>query len=63
MLARAYNLFTDDDDDKTGLEIVASEQDGGEFDNRDGRFNGKFYMGYSYEDGGEYYEEKIVVFI
>jgi hypothetical protein len=62
LLARAYNLFTEEDDDKSGMKVVASDGDGGEFENEDGRYNGKLYMRYCEEEDDEYFNEKVVVF-
>lgn len=60
-LGRAYQIFTEEDDDYTGLILVAGPEDGGEFRNDDGQYNGKFYFKYDYEDDGEYFEERILI--
>lgn len=60
-LGRAYQIFTEEDNDYTGLAFVAGPEDGGEFRNNNGKFNGKFYFKYEYEDEGEYFEERILI--
>ena len=61
-LGRAYAIFTEEDDDWTGLEFVVGPVDGGEFRNDDCKYNGCYYFGYVYEENGEYFEERVVVF-
>lgn len=60
-LGRAYQIFSEEDNDYTGLILVAGPEDGGEFRNDDGKFNGKFYFKYDYEDEDEYFEERILI--
>ena len=62
-LGRAYQIFTEEDDDYTGLILVAGPEDGGEFRNDDGKLSGKFYVKYEYEEDGQYFEERILVIL
>jgi hypothetical protein len=60
-LGRAYRIFTEEDNDFTGLELVAGPADGGEFRNDKGQYNGRFYFRYESEDDGEYFDERIII--
>lgn len=61
-LGRAYNIFTEEDNDMTGLKLVCGPIDGWEFRNDNHQYNGHFYFGYNYYDGEEYTEERVLVF-
>jgi hypothetical protein len=60
-LGLAYQIFNDEGDNYEGLELVAGSNDGGEFSNTNGKYNGKYYIYYDYEDEGEHFDEKILL--
>jgi hypothetical protein len=60
-LGCAYQIFTEEGNNYEGLELVANPSDGGEFENDNGKYNGKFYIKYEYEDEGEYFDERILI--
>jgi len=47
---------------KKGITKLADEDDGGEFHNRGGCNNGKFYVRYQLEEDDEYFGEKVLSF-
>lgn len=61
-LGRAYNIFTEEDNDMTGLKLVCGPKDGWEFHNSDHQYNGYFFFGYSFYSAKEYFDERVVVF-
>jgi hypothetical protein len=61
-LGRAYNIFTEEDNDMTGLKLVCGPVDQWEFRNDKYQYNGHFYFGYNYYSCEEYFEERVVVF-
>jgi hypothetical protein len=57
-----WAIFMDEISGKKGITKLADEGDGGEFHNRFGCNNGKFYVRYQLEEDGEYFGEKILGF-
>ena len=57
-----WAIFMDEVSGKKGITKLADEDDGGEFHNRGGCNNGKFYVRYQLEEDDEYFGEKVLSF-
>jgi len=63
-LATAWAYFMDEIEViPDNLIQVADEDSGGEFSNPDGGYDGKAYLRYQLDEEGEYYGERIIVFL
>jgi hypothetical protein len=61
-VAASWAIFQDEEPQVRGIKIVSEDDEGGEFANDDGEFNGHFYIRYQFQEGDEFYGEKVVVF-
>jgi hypothetical protein len=62
MIGACWAIFLDEISGKKGVTKLADEDDGGEFHNRGGCNNGKFYLRYQLEEDDEYFGEKVLSF-
>ena len=62
MIGACWAIFLDEISGKKGITKLADEDDGGEFHNRGGCNNGKFYVRYQLEEDDEYFGEKVLSF-
>jgi hypothetical protein len=58
----SWAIFQDEEPQVSGLKVVSEDDDGGEFANDEGEFNGHFYIRYQLQEDDEFYGEKVVVF-
>ncbi len=62
MVGSCWAIFMDEIPGKKGITKLADEDDCGEFHNRGGCNNGKFYVRYQLEEDDEYFGEKVLGF-
>jgi hypothetical protein len=62
MIGACWAIFIDEISGKKGITKLADEDDGGEFHNRGGCNNGKFYVRYQLEEDDEYFGERVLSF-
>jgi hypothetical protein len=62
MVGSCWAIFMDEVSGKKGITKLSDEDDGGEFHNRGGCNNGKFYVRYQLEEDDEYFGEKVLSF-
>ena len=62
MVGACWAIFMDEISGKKGITKLADENDGGEFHNRGGCNNGKFYVRYQLEEDDEYFGERVLSF-
>ena len=60
-LARCWAIFQDEASPGKGIKLVAVDGEGGEFSNEDQQANGRFYVRYTHEEDGEYFNEQVVL--
>jgi hypothetical protein len=62
MIGASWAIFMDEISSKKGITKLADENDCGEFHNRGGCNNDKFYIRYQLEEAGEYFGETVLCF-
>jgi hypothetical protein len=62
MIGASWAIFMSEISGKKGITKLADENDCGEFHNRGGCNNGKFYIRYQLEEDGDYFGETILGF-
>lgn len=62
MIGASWAIFMGEITEKKGITKLADENDCGEFHNRGGCINGKFYIRYQLEEDGDYFGEMVLGF-
>lgn len=61
LLGHLWQYFMDEGGLKKGMRVVAEGDDGAEFDNPSNVLGGKNFIRYQYQEGDEYFNEKVIL--